>query len=84
LSIHSFILDIFRIQKVKLPPFSPDINIIELVWADMKRFFRKKKLKNRQEVADRVQLFFDRHLTIEKCQVYITRIQEVKYLLNFC
>ena len=24
--------------KVKLPPYSPDINVIELVWAEMKRF----------------------------------------------
>jgi transposase len=60
-----------------LPPFSPDINIIELVWADMKRFLRKKKLKTRQEVADRVKLFFERHLTVEKCQAYIHRIHEV-------
>ena len=65
-------------EKVKLPPFSPDINIIELVWAEMKRFLRKKKLKNRQEVADRVRLFFERHLNAEKCQNYINRIHEVK------
>ncbi len=45
-----------------MPPFSPDINIIELVWAEMKRFLRIKKLKTRQEIADRVRLFFERHL----------------------
>ena len=45
----------------------------------MKRFLRKKKLKTRQEVADRVRLFFERHLTVEKCLNYINRIHEVKF-----
>ena len=34
-----------QIRWVKLPPYSPDINIIELVWADLKRYLRKKCLK---------------------------------------
>jgi hypothetical protein len=62
-----------------LPPYSPDINIIELVWAELKRFLRKKFLKTKQEIADRVQLFFDEVLTVEKCQIYIARVQKVIY-----
>lgn len=61
----------------KLPPYSPDINIIELVWAELKRFLRKKLLKNNQEIANRVKLFFDTELTVEKCRNYISRVQEV-------
>jgi transposase len=68
---------------VKLPPYSPDINIIELVWAELKRFLRKKFLKTKQEIADRVQKFFNEVLTIEKCQSYITRVKEVcSYLFS--
>ncbi len=66
-----------NIRWVKLPPFSPDINIIELVWAELKRFLRKKLLKNQQEIADRVQLFFETQLTVEKCRNYIERVHEV-------
>ncbi len=62
-----------------MPPYSPDINIIELVWAELKRFLRKKFLKTKQEIADRVQLFFDEVLTVEKCQIYIARVQKVIY-----
>lgn len=67
------------LNKVKLPPYSPDINIIELVWAELKRFLRKKRLRDEQGIADRVKLFFDTQLTVEKCQSYINRVQEVKY-----
>ena len=62
-----------------MPPYSPDINIIELVWAELKRFLRKKFLKTKQEIADRVRLFFDEVLTVEKCQIYIARVQKVIY-----
>jgi transposase len=65
---------------VKLPPYSPDINIIELVWAELKRFLRKKLLRNEQEIADRVALFFETQLTIDKCRNYISRVNQVNYL----
>jgi transposase len=63
---------------VKLPPYSPDINVIELVWAELKRFLRKKLLKSKQEIANRVQKFFTEILTVEKCQTYIGRVNEVR------
>ncbi len=65
---------------MKLPPYSPDINIIELVWAELKRFLRKKLLRNEQEIADRVALFFETKLTIDKCRNYISRVNQVNYL----
>jgi hypothetical protein len=70
-------MDENNIRWIKIPPFSPDINIIELVWAELKRFLRKKLLKNQQEIADRVQLFFETQLTVEKCRNYIERVHEV-------
>ena len=66
-----------NIPWTKLPPYSPDINIIELVWAELKRFLRKKLLKNQQEIADRVKLFYETQLTVEKCRNYIGRVTEV-------
>lgn len=74
--ISRFIL-VFIFSQVKLPPYSPDINIIELVWAELKRFLRKKFLKTKQEIADRVQKFFDENLTVDKCRAYISRVSEV-------
>jgi hypothetical protein len=61
-----------------LPPYSPDINVIECVWADLKRFLRKKLLRTKQEVADRIALFFEQELTAEKCQNYIRHVNTVK------
>ena len=66
-----------NIPWTKLSPYSPDINIIELVWAELKRFLRKKLLKNQQEIADRVKLFYETQLTVEKCRNYIGRVSEV-------
>ncbi len=63
--------------KVKLPPYSPDINVIELVWAEMKRFLRKKNLKTKEEIADRVELFYRTELTVEKCRSYIGHVNNV-------
>ena len=71
-----------NINWSKLPPYSPDINIIELVWADLKRFLRKKLLKDNIEIANRVKLFFETSLTVEKCRNYINRVQEVKNLFG--
>ena len=64
---------------MKLPPYSPDINIIELVWADLKRFLRKKELKTREEICDRVELFYRNYLTVEKCRAYIGHVKTVNY-----
>ena len=44
----------------------------------MGRTLRRKLLRNEQEIADRVALFFDTQLTIEKCRNYISRVNQVK------
>ena len=63
-----------------MPPFSTDINIIELVWADLKRFLRKKLLKTREEICDRAEIFYRHCLTIEKCRSYIGHVKTVNLL----
>ena len=40
----------------------------------------KKLLRNEQEIADRVALFFETQLTIDKCRNYISRVNQVNYL----
>ena len=55
--------------------------MIELVWADLKRFLRKKYLKTKEEIADRVELFYRNHLTVEKCRAYIGHITNVNLIL---
>jgi len=46
------------VQLVPLPPYSPDINIIELVWHDLKQYIRAKPCSTYQEVRHRVGKFF--------------------------
>ncbi len=60
-----------------MPPYSPDINVIELVWAELKRFLRKKKLQTKEDIVARVQKFYDEVLTVDKCRAYIGRIHTV-------
>jgi hypothetical protein len=41
-------------------------------------FLRQKLLRTKQEVADRIALFFEQELTVEKCQNYIRHVKKVK------
>ena len=36
----------------------PDINVIELVWSELKRFLRKRLSTTKQQVVDRAPLLF--------------------------
>ena len=60
----------FKFIKIKSPPSSPDLNQIELAWADMKKFFTKKNCKKKEEL---VQAIFDfREITMAHyCQRFI-------------
>ena len=54
-----------KFKKTKLPPYSPDINVIELVWAELKRYLRKRLVTTPDEIMARVQKFYRKHLTID-------------------
>ena len=62
-----------------MPPYSPDINVIELVWAEMKRYLRKRLLKTPEEIMSRVEKYHRKHLTVDKCRAYISRVHTVIY-----
>ncbi|MEW4150245.1 transposase, partial [Bacillus thuringiensis] len=48
------IAKIFRLQVLWLPPYSPDKNKIEKVWANLKNFIRRqgRKFKSLQQSID--------------------------------
>ena len=63
--------------KNKIAPYSPDINIIELVWADCKRYLRKKLCETKEELIYRIHKYFKYKLTVKKCQSFINHLIKV-------
>jgi transposase len=61
---------------VKSPPKSPDLNPIEWVWNDMKRYVRKIFCKDLKELEDAVHSF-QKQLTPEYCSKHINKLKEV-------
>ena len=61
---------------LKSPPKSPDLNPIEMVWSDMKRYVRSQFCKTDLEVVDAIE---DYRLTLtpEKCQAFIKKLKQV-------
>jgi len=71
------ILERYGINWNKAPPYSPDLNPIEEVWAVLKRFVLKKRCSTLEELQDAVNQFVRRKLTPEKCQKYISNLKKV-------
>lgn len=67
-----------RIKWDKSPPQSPDLNPIEMLWSDLKRFIRKQQCRSITEVTNAIQSFHQT-LTPEKCKNYIDRLHKVKF-----
>jgi transposase len=65
-----------RITWARSPPQSPDLNPIEMLWADIKRFIRKQQCRTITEVQNAISIFHQ-SLTPQKCKKYIERLHKV-------
>ena len=61
---------------MRSPPKSPDLNPIELVWADMKKFVRKQRCKTINDVIKAVKHFWKK-LTPKYCTNFINHLKKV-------
>ena len=59
----------------KAPSNSPDLNPIEMIWADMKKHIASKLCKTLEELKLAI-WEYRQSLTAEKCTVYITHLRE--------
>ncbi|CAF1072277.1 unnamed protein product [Brachionus calyciflorus] len=73
-----------NIRWIKLPAYSPDINIIELVWGELKNYVRKKYCPDIYSLKARVNRFFTTVMTIEKCRSYVQRVKQYKMSKENC
>lgn len=64
---------------MKIPPYSPDINVIELVWAKLKKYLRKKLCRTQRELVYRINKFFKYKMSPANCQKYINHINKVTF-----
>lgn len=73
--------NIISAKKIQLkvldwPPESPDINAVEVVWANLKRWLQNEwKPKNLSHLKEGISKWWYEVLTIEKCRDYIRRVQ---------
>ena len=44
-------------SQVEIPPYSPDLSTIEMVWADLKRYVAGKRCKKIHETAKAIREF---------------------------
>ncbi|CAF1114170.1 unnamed protein product, partial [Brachionus calyciflorus] len=62
---------------IKIPPYSPDINVIEHVWCDMSRYINKKYCDNIEKLRSRENKFVRQKFTQQRCQNHIRKLREI-------
>lgn len=63
-------------QVLNWPAESPDINAVELVWANLKRWLQNEwKPQNRAHLKEGISKLWKEVLTPDKCKDYIRRVQ---------
>ena len=63
-------------KKVKSPAQSPDLNPIEILWADLKRYIRSKMCSSLTEIIQSIDEY-KQTLTIKKCASFISHLKKV-------
>jgi transposase len=56
--------------KIRAPPYSPDLNPIKMVWADMKKYIASQMCESIEQVSLAISEYLA-SLTPEKCRKYI-------------
>ena len=64
------------VNWIQSPPYSPDLNPIEWVWADLKRYVRKARCTCENDVMMAVKEIQNK-MTPEYCQRYINKLKKV-------
>jgi transposase len=66
-----------NISLIKLPTYSPDINVIELLWSHLKNYVRKKPCHTVNAVRRRVYKFFHYKITPQLLQNLFNHFKKV-------
>ena len=66
-----------NINWFKTPPESPDLNVIENVWAAMKRYVGNEAPRTQDALVATILRFWNVHVTVEQCNRYINHIYKV-------
>ena len=66
-----------RVNWWRTPDESPDLNLIENMWHELKEYMRREvKPKNKQELISGIQEFWDT-VSVDKCTKYIRHLRKV-------
>ena len=68
------LMNISHLRTIKAPAYSPDLNPIELMWADMKNFIAECRCQNDDDVNAAISAYAST-VTPEKCTNWINHMK---------